>query len=607
MRKFLSKATSDRMRKLGVTGSVAFLPTTGTQGQGGPESGPERPRIAGKGTLQAIGPADEERDSGGKWTSSDDPVEKLVKSGVSRDAANWLHSWTFKHDAGTLTPEIEKELSKYRMTGIHKLFRAELPGKGSWKKKRFSSWTYKRGLAEFIKESDPRYRVISRFAGPSDSLVDFTKLPNASDFLNEVIVKNPKISAGINATEWKDYLDYLKTKHGIGDDAWNPDLHPRNPQGEFAPGFGKMPPPPVGMHHHYKGMTQSGTEVHFKWSGKLYKSTTGSAYTPQQMQHAYDHGLVEHVHEKPSQPLFDKAPSSGKPAGQTPKFDPSQLKLKPNQPHLGGAHDKWVYTDPNGKDWLFKPATTLSGTPAKMMGYADEAVSRLQKEIRPDAAIKARAITLETPQGKQFGSIQRMVPNIASNHLSVNQLSPDDVKQLQQEHVVDWLVSNHDAHGGQFLKTASGRILGIDKGQAYKYFPKDALSPDYHPNAVYGEAPPIYNEIAQAAKQGKIQLDPNNALPAIRNAEDIPDYEFSKILTPYAMARTGAASPNDPEVQDFLRQVIARKDNLRDDFENYYSKVLGRPFKFPAGKDAPPPPKEITVDPSLPKLADVLP
>lgn len=81
-------------------------------------------------------------------------------------------------------------------------------------------------------------------------------------------------------------------------------------------------------------------------------------------------------------------------------------------------------------------------------------------------------------KGEQLGSIQKLLPTDGSKLPSdAKYLSSKDVADLQKAQVYDWLTSNHDSHAGQFIKSGD-TVVGIDKGQAFRYFGKDQLSTD---------------------------------------------------------------------------------------------------------------------------------
>jgi 8-oxo-dGTP pyrophosphatase MutT (NUDIX family) len=283
------------------------------------------------------------------------------------------------------------------------------------------------------------------------------------------------------------------------------------------------------------------------------------------------------------------------PKDKFPSQDQLTYKGSKQDLGLGGAHEKWVFTDKAGKDYMFKPAQNLDGKPDPMKAYVDQVAGKVQEALRPGFAVPAKAVTMDIPgKGQMFGSLQQMVPKSMlrgpegkyQNFVGrdINTLQPWEVEHLQQEQVVDWLISNHDSHEGQFLRVSSqypgGRgVLGIDLTQAFRYFPNDKLSMSYQPNTEqYGEKPPIYNAMWQAVKDGKLSFDPDNTLKTIKAAEGISDKDYEDMLRPYAASRFD----NTDAANKFLDQAVDRKHNLRADFEGLISEVTGNKFKFGA-------------------------
>jgi hypothetical protein len=80
------------------------------------------------------------------------------------------------------------------------------------------------------------------------------------------------------------------------------------------------------------------------------------------------------------------------------------------------------------------------------------------------------------------------------------------IEQSQREQVIHWLLSNHDGHAKQFLRTRNGKVYGIDNGQLFKHLGEDRLSIDYHPNARYRQQEPFYNTLFRVVKEGKVEV-----------------------------------------------------------------------------------------------------
>lgn len=241
---------------------------------------------------------------------------------------------------------------------------------------------------------------------------------------------------------------------------------------------------------------------------------------------------------------------------------------------VGGAHEKEFWTDENGDKWLFKP---IGRKPDEFIAHGEEAAYKIGRLIDPEA-IEVRTIRLNG----RMGSIQKWRTDLKDdfdfrNTLPEN-LTASELEQVQREHVIDWLVSNHDGHPKQFIRGKDGKVYGIDKGQAFKFLGQDRLALDYHPNRACGEQEPYYNTVFRAAKEGKVKFDPAATLRAIEQVEKVSDEDYLAILKPYAEGRFGS---DQIGLRHFYDQALARKHNLRRDFEGYYGGVLDdRRFKF---------------------------
>ena len=248
---------------------------------------------------------------------------------------------------------------------------------------------------------------------------------------------------------------------------------------------------------------------------------------------------------------------------------------------VGGAHEKEFWVDEDGNKWLFKPVGRSSDD---FVGYGEEAAYKIGCLIDPDA-IEVRTIRLNG----RVGSIQKWKTGLAKEHdfsaIDVTSLTADEIAQVQREHVIDWLISNHDGHSRQFLRAKNGKVYGIDKGQLFKFLGEDRLAIDYHPNGVCGEREPFYNTLFRAAKQGKVTVDPSVTLRYIREVERISDDDYLALLRPYIEGRFGS---EELKKKAFCDLALARKHNLSSDFEGFYADVLGKKgFTFEGIVEAP--------------------
>jgi SPP1 gp7 family putative phage head morphogenesis protein len=289
-----------------------------------------------------------------------------------------------------------------------------------------------------------------------------------------------------------------------------------------------------------------------------------------------------------------------KPAGYGAAPDPATLK--PTGQTLG-THGAKVYTDPQGNRWLFKPPVDTGDA---FLSTLDEAASRLQSMT----GLKAPDTYVTTIGGKR-GSLQRMFDvkgDAFPGGLKPATLTEPDLLAVQKEQVLDWLLSNHDGHYQQFLRMPDGSVVGVDKGQAFRWMGQDRLDWDFHPNASYGAPEPVYNTLWRSFAQGdaKVEaLDPRHGPLAdyIKSVQGISDDEVRALFRPYAeqaaargklavrQTQPGLTMPKIPanDVDAFLDAIVARKNGLGDDFAALYDKAAkARAQALPEWKPAKP-------------------
>lgn len=271
---------------------------------------------------------------------------------------------------------------------------------------------------------------------------------------------------------------------------------------------------------------------------------------------------------------------------------PDPYDLQPTGKYLG-THGAEVHNGPDAQ-WLVKPPRDDEHWPAAL----DTATAQLQQRAGlPTPEIHSVNMNgVPTPVHKMIPGARDAFPGKQFDHKS---LSDDDIMTLQKHNVLDWMLSNHDAHPGQFIREPStGQLIGIDKGQAFRYFGKDSLDPGFHPNEMYGEREPIYNTMWRNFSRGQGHMnDPRTGELGqfIQNLQGMPDEEFQQTLRPYAeqaaaVGKLGGGGgaygpmlaqglrPNDPD--SFLEHATARKNSLLNDFGNYYDQMAGNQRQF---------------------------
>jgi hypothetical protein len=231
---------------------------------------------------------------------------------------------------------------------------------------------------------------------------------------------------------------------------------------------------------------------------------------------------------------------------------------------MGGAGKKDVYEDPaTGRRYIFKPSIPKGGKKTEAFrAHAQEASAALALMIRPEH------IPVKTVKMKgQLGTLQPWVdlaPEGTLSGVAPETLTPQQQKDVATDHMMDWLLSQHDTYSGNMVMTKSGRVLSIDKEQGFKFFGKDKLSSGYNPNPIE----PYYNKFWRAFVQGKVDFDPKELLTALIKIENIDSKDYVDMVRAYAKDRF----PKSERKRDrFLSEVLHRKLHLRSDWEEFLS------------------------------------
>jgi len=272
--------------------------------------------------------------------------------------------------------------------------------------------------------------------------------------------------------------------------------------------------------------------------------------------------------EKPAPAVAPTSPAHGTTplvaGGGLPPM--SQLKHKRSAAGLGGAGKKDIYVDSQGQEYLVKVAVEKDD-PTKAKPYAaaiQEAFATVALAVRPDHIPIAVGAVGGKPATVQPLIARSETPTLEG--VKVTKLSDQDKADVATEHVLDWLMSQHDSYSGNFIRRKDdGRIVGVDKEQAFRFFPNDKLDVDYNPNPIA----PYYNEFWGAFRDKKLNI-PDAAWAsmgeAIGKVEGISDSDYVDTLDKYAKA----LYPKEPAKRyKFLQAAVERKHALRSDFEGF--------------------------------------
>lgn len=196
--------------------------------------------------------------------------------------------------------------------------------------------------------------------------------------------------------------------------------------------------------------------------------------------------------------------------------------------------------------------------------------------MAPATVLGDSVVMADKKKTTPMGSIQKLTKaegDLAEQTLS--NLSDQQIGQLQRDHVVQWLTSDHDAHKHNVLKLPGGNLFSIDKGNAFRFLGKDQLKPGYRIAATPYYQGQLKDYMAGGLKDVNIAGPKNNPeLKAfIHKIQDMPDAQFLGHFEPFIKASRREGFPQDMSEQEFVSSLLKRKKNLSGDFHKFYDEV----------------------------------
>jgi hypothetical protein len=249
----------------------------------------------------------------------------------------------------------------------------------------------------------------------------------------------------------------------------------------------------------------------------------------------------------------------------TDSIKPTDLDDIEDAWELGGTHPIQTGYTKDRKKKLIKPHHE------DFRAHGDYAASKIGRYVNPDMPnVNVRR------HGEQLASEQDWVEGEPFIPRNPHDLSPNDIQSFVEDSVLNWVIGNHDAHRRQFMRTAKGNLVGIDKTQAFKHYGRDELSLDYHPNARFGEDQPYIYYILDAWRNGEIDVKIEWFSNAIRKLQSIPDEEFVSYIRPYAESVANHFSGVSSDA--ILKTALDRKHSLGNDYSNFLSGLFNKPI-----------------------------
>lgn len=228
----------------------------------------------------------------------------------------------------------------------------------------------------------------------------------------------------------------------------------------------------------------------------------------------------------------------------------------------GSSHGGMVLKDASGKRFAFKPNTS-----DPWIAEAENAAAQIANHLGV-AVPKSRMITFDGKYGQLQEYEQGATPLKSSaqtgHGYALSATTDAEALQVTQHHIFDWLISSHDTHVDNFL-VKDGRLIAIDKGQAWKFIKSDKLNLAWHPPGNFGNS--IYKEFWNAYRQGLggDGWSHPSTTAFMRRIAEMPEPEFRRLVQPYLDALPGTPGEKDA----LLQRMLFRKASVYYDFDEF--------------------------------------
>ena len=331
---------------------------------------------------------------------------------------------------------------------------------------------------------------------------------------------------------------------------------------------------------------------HQHWGSKTYKPPfpAGKPYTPyilagltdnssvaswpydalSQFQSDYKVNGAEAIAAKLEEVLVGKKPIV---PSMSAGNEPLKFSDDPDAGHQGGSHSgNRGIKDQHGNKYLYKIYQNDPKSPAM----------RVEQEIY--SARISNLLGFHHPPVQDpvtvlghYAYIQLKVPfKFDMQGVHPEDLDDNILTQVGEEHVLDWILANADTYYSNIAVSGDGKhVIGIDKGQAFKNFPNDELSPTYTGG---NPIPPYYNEMYAAVISHKITKERADAmvrhlLIRAKRVAQAHDPEYRALLEKAFASRTDFKGMSKDE---FIDALIERKHAAAESFEEMWKGVYAK-------------------------------
>lgn len=247
-----------------------------------------------------------------------------------------------------------------------------------------------------------------------------------------------------------------------------------------------------------------------------------------------------------------------------------------------GVNDSYIVADEAAKLFFWKvgdeysqPAETGASQMANFItgGLVPVAV---KKSFQPDKKGETLKGSMQPYVEMKKGAFS---PKETAKKFDAAKLNERQREQLFAHMIADRLVSNYDTHSGQFRIDLQGNVIGFDKGQAFKYYGKKALS-HFKKNEPAKFDPffflepldpnkPTYSTFAQYLKQNPLEtqriLKSTIVNETFTRCKQMSKEQIKGWLNDYADVAT------EGKKEDFIKDIYDRTKNIEGEILEYFS------------------------------------
>jgi hypothetical protein len=240
-----------------------------------------------------------------------------------------------------------------------------------------------------------------------------------------------------------------------------------------------------------------------------------------------------------------------------------ELILTPMQ--VGGQNVKSIFTDAAGNQWMFKHGKTGRGA------ATDKAAAELSYLLGlPTPPV--RQYTVEINGQQVTGSLQFMVPmkTMADMHISSPAgLNDKQTASMFQHSFLDWVVNNDDAHMGNWMMDADGRLWAIDRSRAYETLGGSHDVLDTASEGNLGGTPWLFQFFRDVKRDPSLlgKVKPGDIVAPMRSLRAMSDADFIRIVEPITRATRNPKYKGRPA--QMLADMLKRKHEAVGDYERY--------------------------------------